>query len=417
MELEKKKWGFQGNTELNSASISVRGVMNMLMGNISKDDNRPIIPLARTDPSTFACFRTTAVAPDAVAKAVQSFEFNCYAPSLGVASAKRAIAEHLSKGLSYQLSPDHVCITAGCTQAIEIILSVLACPGANILLPRPGYPQYEARAAFSKLEARHFDLLPEKAWEVDLDAVEALADHNTVAMVIINPTNPCGSVFTFQHLKKIAETAKKLGIFVISDEVYAGQAFGSNPFVAMAEFASIVPVMTLGSLSKQWVVPGWRIGWIVASDPNGILQQSGVMECITSYVEMSSDPPTFLQVALPQILGKTRSGFFSNILNILREDAQICYDGIKEIGCLTCPHQPEGSMTVMVKLNLSLLEGISDDMDFCLKLAKEESVTVLPGFVVGLKNWLRITFAIDPSSLDDGLKRIKAFYERHAKKL
>jgi tyrosine aminotransferase len=96
-----------------------------------------------------------------------------------------------------------VYLTVGCTQAIEIVVSVLARPGANILLPRPGYPQYEARAGCSNLEARHFDLLPEKGWEVDLDSVEALADENTVAMVIINPSNPCGNVFTAQHLKKV----------------------------------------------------------------------------------------------------------------------------------------------------------------------------------------------------------------------
>ncbi|KAH7533394.1 nicotianamine aminotransferase 1 [Ziziphus jujuba] len=417
MEPGKKKWRFRGNRELNSAAITVHGVMEMLMEKINKDDNRPIIPLARTDPSTFACFRTTPVAVDAVAEAVQSFEFNGYPNTVGVVSARRAIAEYLSHNLLYEISPENVYLTIGCTQAIEIIVSVLAYPGANILLPRPGYPHYETRADFSNLEVRHFDLLPEKAWEVDLDSVEALADRNTTAIFIINPGNPCGNVFTFQHLKKIAETARKLGIFVISDEVYAGQAFGSNPFVSMAEFATIVPVIILGSLSKQWVVPGWRFGWIVACDPNAILQQSGILECIKNYIDISANPPTFLQEALPQILEKTRSEFFSNILHVLREDAQICYDGIKEIGCLTCPHKPEGSMTVMVKLNLSLLEGISDDMDFCLKLAKEESVTVLPGFVVGLKNWLRITFAIDPSSLDDGLKRMKAFHERHAKKL
>ena len=115
----------------------------------------------------------------------------------------RAVAEHLSRYISYQLSPDDVYLTVGCTQAIEIIISVLARPGANILLPRPGYPQYEALSAFDQLEVRHFDLLPEKAWEVDLDSVETLADENTVAMVIINPGNPCGNVFTHQHLKKV----------------------------------------------------------------------------------------------------------------------------------------------------------------------------------------------------------------------
>lgn len=84
-----------------------------------------------------------------------------------------------------------------------MILTVLSRPGANILLPRPGFPFYEARCAFSNIEARHFDLLPEKGWEVDLNAVEALADENTVAMVIINPGNPCGNVFTYEHLKKV----------------------------------------------------------------------------------------------------------------------------------------------------------------------------------------------------------------------
>jgi len=309
-----------------------------------------------------------------------------------------------------------VYLTVGCTQAIEIVVSVISRPGANILLPRPGYPQYASRVGCSSLEARHFDLMPENGWEVDLDSVEALADENTVAMVIINPSNPCGNVFTYQHLKKIAETARKLGIFVISDEVYGHLAFGSNPFVPMGVFGSIVPVLTLGSLSKRWIVPGWRLGWIVTSDLNGIFQESGFAESLMSHLEITTDPPTFMQGALTQILEQTKEDFFSKILKIMREDADFLYERIKEIPCLTCPHKPEGSMVVMVKLNLSLLEGVTDDVDFCMKLAKEESVIVLPGIALGLKNWLRISFAVEHSLLDDALGRIKAFYNRHAKK-
>lgn len=115
----------------------------------------------------------------------------------------RAVAEYLSKELPYKLSADDVFLTIGCTQALVAIITTLARPGANILLPRPGFPYYEARAKFSGLEIRHFDLLPEKEWEVDLASVEALSDENTVAMVIINPGNPCGNVFKFQHLKKV----------------------------------------------------------------------------------------------------------------------------------------------------------------------------------------------------------------------
>ncbi|KAL6330388.1 hypothetical protein AAG906_040317 [Vitis piasezkii] len=413
----RKRWGFQGNEELDkAASITIRGVLNKVMSNLNPQDHRPVIPLGHGDPSAFSCFRTTPVAEDAIVDALRSRKFNCYAPTVGILPARRAIAEHLSHDLPYKLSPDDIFLTIGCAQAIELIIKVLARPGANILLPRPGYPFYEAHATANHLEFRHFDLLPEKGWEVDLEGVKALADENTVAMVIINPGNPCGNIFTHEHLKKVAETARMLGILVISDEVYAHLAFGGNPYVSMGAFGSITPVITLGSISKRWIVPGWRLGWLVTNDPNGILHKSGVVESIVSSLNISSDPATFIQGAVPQIIEKTTDDFYSKIISILRETADTCFDGIEDIPCMTCPQKPEGSMFVMVKLNLSLLEDIEDDIDFCMKLSKEESVVVLPGSAVGMKNWLRITFAIEPPSLEDGLGRIKAFYQRHAKK-
>ncbi|XP_058213045.1 nicotianamine aminotransferase 1-like [Rhododendron vialii] len=412
-----KKWSFKGNEALTKASAtSIRTVLMNTMGKIDPRDPRPTIPLGHGDPSAFPCFRTTPVAEDAIADAVRSAKFNGYALQVGIPPARRAIADYLSKDLPYKLSSEDVYVTLGCAQAIEVILTVLARPNANILLPRPGFFLYEIRAAYCQLEVRHFDLLPEKGWEVDLDAVEALADENTAAIVIINPGNPCGNVFTHQHLKKVAETARKLGILVISDEVYDHLTFGSNPFVPMGVFGSIAPVITVGSISKRWIVPGWRLGWLVTNDPNGILEEYGIVDCIKGCVDISADPPTFIQGAVPHILEKTKDDHFSKIVNLLRETADICYSKIEEIPYITCPSKPEGSMFVMVKLNLSLLENIEDDIDFSLQLAKEESVVVLPGVVVGLKNWLRITFAIDPASLEDGLGRVKAFCERHAKK-
>ncbi|KAJ6420454.1 hypothetical protein OIU84_027902 [Salix udensis] len=133
---------------------------------------------------------------------------------------------------------------------------------------------------------------------------------------------PVGNVFSYQHLNKVAETARKLGIFVIADEVYAHLAFGNNPYVPMGEFGSIVP-------------------------------KYGIVDSIKSYFNISSNPATFVQAAIPQIFEKTKDDFFSKIINIMREAAD-------------------------VKLNLSLLEDISDDTDFCLKLAREESVIILP---------------------------------------
>ncbi|CAK7322720.1 unnamed protein product [Dovyalis caffra] len=222
-----------------------------------------------------------------------------------------------------------------------------------------------------------FDLLPERGWEVDLDAIEAIADENTIAIVIINPGNPCGSVYSYERLIKIAETARKLGIIVVSDELYGHVVFGSKPFVPMGVFGSTVPVITLGSISKRWMVPGWRLGWLVISDPTGLLKKCGISDSIINVLNPTPFSPTFIQAAVPKILEKTTEDFYTKTIDILREASDFCYDKLKEIPCITCSQKAEGAMFVM--LNFSLLEDTEDDMEFCLKLAKEESLLILPG--------------------------------------
>ncbi|KAI3736100.1 hypothetical protein L6452_15633 [Arctium lappa] len=409
------KWGFMRNSEQKTESeTTIDGVLTLLMSTLNISDSRPIIHMARGEPSAFASFSKTQIAADAIAQAVRSAKFNGYSPTGGVLSGRRAVAEYLSQDLPDDLSPDDVFLTMGCKQAAQTILTVLAGSKSNILFPKPGFPYYEVFAQSCHLETRHFDLLPDKDWEIDLDSVVAVADENTVAMVIINPGNPCGSVFTRQHLKKVAETARKLGILVIADEVYDHLAFGKKPFVPMGVFGSITPVITLGSLSKRWAIPGWRLGWLVTHDPNGILKEHGIIECIKGYFHVYSNLPTFIQGALPDILGK--EGCHSQTVNTIREAANSCYRGIKDVPGVTCPNKPEGSIFTMVKLDLSVFVDIEDDLDFCLKLAKEESVLILPGISVGLKNWLRITFAMDQSSLEDGIKRLQDFCRRHSQK-
>ncbi|KAJ4781818.1 Tyrosine aminotransferase [Rhynchospora pubera] len=412
----EEKWHFGHNKAAAAAgSRSIRGTLSKVIASVEETGPRPLIQLGHGDPSPFPSFRTTPIAEDAIVEAVKSAQYNHYSPSSGLLPARRAVAEYLSKDIPYKLSSDDIFLTAGCAQAIDIVIAALARPDANILLPRPGFPLYEARCTLYNVEMRRFDLIPEHGWELDLDQVEKLTDENTVAIVLINPNNPSGSVLKYQHMEEIAKTARKLGIMVISDEAYGHLTFGSNPFIPMGVFGDVVPVLTLGSISKRWVVPGWRLGWIAMTDPKGILSETKVIDSIRSILDITITPVTFIQGAIPQFIEKTKDDFFNNIIHVLRGAAELCYNKIKDIKCITCPHKPEGSMFVMVKLNLSYLVDISDDVDFCIKLAKEDSVIICPGSVLEMKNWLRITFAIEPASLEVGLERLKSFCERHEK--
>ncbi|KAI6697324.1 hypothetical protein NL676_017443 [Syzygium grande] len=309
----KSEWTFRGKGGLVAASaITVRGVLSHVMESLDGDDGRVVLPLGQGDPSTFLCFRMARIAEDAVVDAVRSAEFNCYTPT----------PTFCFRGLD--------------TRAVS-------------------------RAALCVPKVRYFDLLPNEGWEVSLERAEDVADANTIAMVIINLGNLCGTVFNYQHLKEITETARKLGIMVIADEVYNHLAFGDMPFVPMGVFASIAPVLTMGSLLKRWLVPSWRPGWVVTINPSDFLNDAGVVESIVGFLNVSPDPATFVQTAIPQILEGTDEEFLSKVLRTLREVADICYDKIRE-----------------VKLNSSLLEDVEDDLDFSVKLAREESVVVLP---------------------------------------
>ncbi|KAJ9551391.1 hypothetical protein OSB04_015436 [Centaurea solstitialis] len=362
----------------NPPNLSIKAVLGTLMANIDDEKKMRVIPLGLGDPTVFSCFTTTAIAEDAVLHALRSHSFNGYSPTVGLPQTRSAISEYLSMDLPYKLSPNDVYITSGCTQAIEVAISILAKPNANVLVPRPGFPMYNLYGALKNVEMRHFNLLPKNGWEIDLNAVDSLVDENTVAIVVINPGNPCGNVYSYEHLKKIAETAKKHKIVVIADEVYGHLVFGANPFVPMGVFGSMVPVLTLGSLSKRWLIPGWRLGWFVTTDPNGIFKNAKVVERLKKHFDVCCGPATFIQAAVPQILKQTNDVFFARTLGILKHSADLCVEMIKDISCLTCPTKPQGSMAMMAKLNVSLLKDINDDIDFCFKLAKEESVILLP---------------------------------------
>ncbi|KAG2331821.1 hypothetical protein Bca4012_018693 [Brassica carinata] len=403
-------WQFKGNgATSDAAAVTLRKLVFGMFKNCKFNNGKTILP------STTHSFKTCPEAEEAVAAAVRSGMANSYAPSPGIFNARRAVADYLNGELPTKLRPEDVYITGGCNQAIEIVIDSLAGnPAANILLPNPGYPHYDARAIYSGVEVRKYDLLPERDFEIDLDALEAAADKNTAALVLINPNNPCGNVYTYDHLKKVAKMARKLGIVVISDEVYDQVVYGERPFVPMGIFASIAPVITLGSISKGWVVPGWRIGWMAINDSNGILKQAGVIQSIEDCLDLTPQPSFILQEALPEILEKTPKEYFAKKNKAMKRNVELSFERLRDIPCLFCPKKPESCSYLWLRLDTSVLDNIENDLDFCTKLVSEESLVLVPGVALGAKNWVRISIGTEESELQETYDRLKSFYDRHA---
>lgn len=224
-------------------------------------EGKRILPLNIGDPLKFD-FETPPHIIDAVAKAMRDGK-NGYAPSGGVPDALDAVrAEAERKGIS---NVQNVFITQGVSEAVDVCLTALLNPGENILTPCPEYPLYSAVLAKLGIQPNAYILDESAAWEPDLENLEQRIFTGTRALVVINPNNPTGAVYSRQTLEAIAELARQHQLVIFADEIYDKLILDSDPHISIAALAPDVPVVTFGGLSKGYLAPGWRIGWAVVS--------------------------------------------------------------------------------------------------------------------------------------------------------
>jgi alanine-synthesizing transaminase len=185
---------------------------------------------------------------------------NTYGPSAGIPQAREAVAaEYVRNGCP--ISSDRVFITAGTSEGIELTLGAVIERGDDVLVPMPTYPLYTAVLAKLDANAKYYRLDPSRGWMPDLDHLKSLVTPTTRALVVIDPNNPTGAVYSTDTRRALIDFAEQHGLLILADEVYGDLGF-DGPVEPYGRLDHDAPIISFSSLSKAYLAPGWRTGWM-----------------------------------------------------------------------------------------------------------------------------------------------------------
>jgi alanine-synthesizing transaminase len=210
------------------------------------------------DPVAFG-FKTPPHLIAAVDRALRDGHNN-YGPSAGIPAARDAVAaEYTANG--FPMTADRVFITAGTSEGIELTLSAVVDEGAEVLVPMPTYPLYTAVLAKLDAKAKYYRLDPSHGWMPDLEHLKSLVTPATRALVVIDPNNPTGAVYSTETRRALLDFADQHGLLILADEVYGDLGF-DGPIEPYGRLDPDAAIISFSSLSKAYLAPGWRTGWM-----------------------------------------------------------------------------------------------------------------------------------------------------------
>ena len=369
----------------------------------AKKAGKDLIYLNIGDPVKYG-FKTPDSIIEVVCQALWK-NYNSYSDSPGIPEAIEAIRNYaLKKGIE----PIDIYITQGATEAIEFAISALVNSEENILLPCPCYPLYQAIISKFRIEPRYYFLDENKNWEPDIESIESLIDKKTRAIVIINPNNPTGAIYSKEALKKIVEIAQKYNLVIFSDEIYDQYILEDNlEHVSIASLSNNVPVVTFNGLSKNYFAPGFRIGWGIISGPKEILKD--YIEAIHKLARTRLCAPHPLQFAIPVALNN-ENHYIRDVIIKLKRRRDILVGGLNQIPFISCV-KPLGAFYAFPSINIPDI----DDLEFTKRLILEEGVVVVHGSGFGQKSGtkhFRIIFLPEEETLKKALERIDRFVRK-----
>jgi aminotransferase len=337
---------------------------------------------------------------DAACRAIQD-DVNQYAITWGAHDLRHAIAEHAAWHLGLSVDPEEeITVTCGSTEAMLVALLSLINPGDEVILSQPFYENYWPDCMLAGATPRFVPVRPPH-WKFDPDELAAAFNDRTKAIVLCNPTNPTGAVFSREDLEVIADLCRKWDVIAITDEIYEHILFDGRRHVALASLDGMWErSVTVGGMSKTYSVTGWRVGTILAPP-----RMTKAFRQVHDFVSIGAAAP--LQEAGAVAYRLPRSYY---------DDLATGYQARRDRFCKTLWDvgfefdAPQGAYYIMAGISPF---GADDDMAFAGKLVREVGVAVVPGSSffrdkeLG-RSYVRFCFCKRDETLDEAAKRLKA---------
>ena len=329
---------------------------------------------------------------------VSNEDFHQYSITWGAQNFREALAEKQSRLMGRRIDPnEEIVVTCGSTEAMMAAMMTVTNPGDKVIVFSPFYENYGADTILSGAEPIYVPLYPPE-FNFDPDELEAAFRQKPKALILCNPSNPCGKVFTYDELKIIADLAEKYDAFVITDEVYEHIVYAPHKHTYFASLPNMWErTISCSSLSKTYSITGWRLGYIIA--PPQIID---VAKKVHDFLTVGAAAP--LQEAAVTGL-RFGEDYYRQLRDKYTEKRDLFLKGLDDIGIAHTV--PQGAYYILLDVSEF---GYKSDLEFCEVLARDVGVGAVPGssfFREDVNHLIRLHFAKKTETLNEALNRLE----------
>jgi alanine-synthesizing transaminase len=332
-----------------------------------------------------------------------------YSDSRGIASARRAVVYRYEEVPGFpKVDPDDVYLGNGVSELITMTMQALLDEGDEVLIPAPDYPLWTAMTSLGGGTPVHYVCDSADGWQPDLEDIRSKVTPRTKAIVVINPNNPTGAVYSREILEGLADIAREHSLLVLADEIYDRIIFDDAQHIPMAAVAPDLLCLTFNGLSKTYRVAGYRSGWLVITGPQR--HASGFLEGITLLASTRLCPNVPAQHAVQAALSGVQSiDALIAPSGRLHEQRDAAWEGLEAIPGVSCV-KPQGALYAFPRFDPEV-HDIRDDQKLVLDFLMAEHVLLVPG--TGF-NWptpdhVRIVTLPESRVLTEAIERLGNF--------